>query len=395
MQKKRKLIIGIVVVVLLIGIVAGLYFSKSFLFEGKRKFDVDNVLLKLTVRQGEFVSKSLKITNTDSKNADFEISKQGLDFISVSDREFSLEPGEIKTLELDFDIKNKDAGVYLGEVLVSSCKTVLNIPVILEIETREVLFDSNINVPPEYSSVYPGEKAIIETQIFNLENMDLKTVGVNYFVRDFKGNTIFSAQENIAVETHPLTTKIIPIPKDAETGNYVFVAVVEYSDSVGTSSYFFKIAKKTFKMDDAFFMWIVIFLLFGLIFFIIYYVRQRDKMFLELQRQYRTGMSREVKRQKAVRMRIKKIKSPRKRRVELRIFSKKRKKRLRAIKKIHRARVKVIRKLKKQKKKSQALGKLAQWKRQGYNVNEFLIKTGQKQSLKGQAAKLKKQGYGI
>ncbi len=392
MEKKRKLVMAVFVAILLVVIMAELCFVKSSSSDGERKFDVDNVLLKLAVKQGESVSKTLRVTNIDSERADFEVNKENLDFISISGGEFSLEPGGARILELDFDIENKSAGVYLGRILVSNGEP-LTIPVILEIETKEVLFDSNINVPPEYSSVYPGEKAIIEVQIFNLENIGLKTVKINYFVRDFKGNTIFLEQGDETIDK-PSITKIIPIPKNVETGDYAFIIIIEYSDSVATSTYFFKIADKTFEMDDNFFMWIVIFLLFGLIFFIIYYVRQRDKMFLELERQYRTGMRKEVKRQKVEKVKIIKLK-PAKRKVALRIFQKKKKKRLKAIRKIYKVRVKVLRKLKKKKKKSQALDKLAQWKRQGYNVNEFLIKTGQKQDLKGQAAKLKKQGYGV
>jgi len=392
MREKKRLIIGIVMVVLLVVVMVGLCSTKSALFKEERKFNVDNVLLKFTVGQGESIFKTLKITNTGSERERFEVDKENLDFIFVSESEFSLEPGEVRTLELDFNIENKSAGVYLGRILISNGGG-LAIPVILEIETKEVLFDSNINVPPEYSSVYPGEKAIIELQIFNLENLGLKTVKINYFVRDFKGNTIFLEQGEETIDK-PSITKIIPIPKNVETGDYAFIIVVEYGDSVATSSYFFKIADKTFEMEDNFFMWIVIFLLFGLIFFIIYYVRQRDKMFLELERQYRTGVKKEVKKQKVERIKIIKLK-PVKRKVALKVFHKKRKKRLKAIKRIYKTRVKVIRKLKKQKKKKQALGKLAQWKRQGYNVDEFLIKTGQKKSLKGQAKKLKKQGYKV
>lgn len=381
--------------ILLIMVMAGLFSAKSFESNEKRKFDVDNVLLKLTVKQGESISKTLKITNIDSERADFKVNKEDLDFISISEGEFSLESGGVKTLGLDFDIENKSVGVYLGRILVSNGEA-LTIPVILGIETKEVLFDSNLNVPPEYSSVYPGEKAIIENQIFNLDKLGLKTVEVTYLVKDFKGKAIFSEQENIAVpDSGFLDTKIISIPEDAEIGDYVFVTILKYGDSIGTSSYFFKVVNKTFEIDDSFFMWIVIFLLFGLIFFIIYYVRQRDKMFLELERQYRAGLKEEVSKQEKEKRKIIKLK-PVKRKVALKKFRKKRKKRLKVIKKIYKARVRILRKLKKAKKKNEMQRKLAQWKKEGYNVNEFLIKTGQKKgSVKSRVEKLKEKGYKI
>lgn len=69
---------------------------------------------------------------------------------------------------------------------------------------------------------------------------------------------------------------------------------------------------------------------------------------------------------------------------------KKKKKRMKVIKIIYKERVKSFKKLKKQKKKSEMEEKLAQWKKQGYNINEFLVKTrGKKQGLNDIGGKLK------
>lgn len=373
------------------------FFSSVSASSSSKGFEVDNVLVKLMVKQGEPVSKTIKITNTDTMQRDFKLTGN-MKFFSVSEQEFSLERGESKSLEIDFEPENQP-GVYVGSILFSSLKGEFKIPIILEIETKEVLFDSSINIPLEYKEVYPGGSLAVENKIFNLENIGLKSIDVTYSVKDFNDNTIFSEKENIAVENQILTTKIISIPEKVKTEDYVLYVVVEYANSVGTSSYFFKIIEKPggilgkIKLFES---WIFVIVLFVIVIFFIIFTKQRDKLFLELEKQHKTGLKQEIDRIDREKGKISGLKAA-KRKIELKKLMKKKKKRLKVIRKIYKERVKTFRKLKKQKKKSEMEEKLGQWKKQGYNVNEFLIKTGgKKQKLKdrgGEIKNYKKQGY--
>lgn len=371
-------------------------FDGVFASPATKGFEVDNVLLKLIIKQGEPISKTIKITNTDSVRKEF-IVAENLDFLSVSEREFSLEPSEAKTLEIGFETEEKP-GVYVGNILIYSGKEEYKIPIILEIETKEALFDSSINILLEYGEIYPGGKLAVENKVFNLENIGLKTVNVNYAAKDFDGRTIFSEEENIAVENQVLTTKLISIPESAKIGDYVLFVEIEYLGSVGTSSHFFKIVEKqeqilgSFKFFDS---WIFIVILFAVIMFFIFFTKQRDRLFLELEKQHRKELRKEIEKLEKEKEKIRKLK-PEKRKRKLREFEKKKRKRLRAVKIIYKTRVKVLEKLKKEKRKNEMQRKLAQWKRQGININEFLIKTGKKKEKLGdRIKKMKKEGYKV
>ncbi len=371
-------------------------FSSVFANPPSRGFEVDNVLLKLMVNRGESVSKTIKITNTDSIHRDFKVTGN-MDFFSVSEQEFSINVGESKSLEINFEAENQP-GVYAGSIAILSGKEEFKMPVILEVETKEVLFDSSINIPPEYGEVYPGGSLTVENKIFNLENIGLKSIDITYSVKDFNDNTIFSEKENIAVENQVLTTKMISIPENVKTGDYVLYVVVEYANSVGTSSYFFKIIEKEEELGSIKFFdsWIFIIVLLAVVIFFVVFTRQRDNLFLELEKQHKTRMREEIERINREKIKISRLKDE-KRKKELKELMKKKKKRMKVIKKIYKERVKTFKKLKKQKKKSEMEEKLAQWKKQGYNINEFLIKTGRKkQNLKdigGEIKSYKKQGY--
>ncbi len=392
MKKVSKilLVFGIVIgVIILI-----LYFSSN-LFEADKNFETDSVLLKLNTGQDQIFSKSLKIKNLDEIQRDFEIRIQDLDFVSVYEKEFNLISGEEKIVNLNFNIFGQSPRVYLGVLSVVSGKEVLEIPIILEIESESILFDSNLNVPLEYSKVYPGGELVIENKLFNLENIGLSSVSVDYLLKDFKGKTIFSEEQRISFETQHLNRKIISIPSDLDIGNYVFIAKIKHGESVGTSVYFFKITDKKYEfVGNISYAWIAFVLLLIVIVFILYNVRQRDKFLLELGRQHKEQLRRESERLRSKSGGLLRLK-PSKRKEKLKEFRREKKLRVRAIQGIYKERVKTVKKLKKQKKSNQIKNKISSWKKQGYNVNEFSIKRAKPKSLKKTAKDFKKEGYGM
>jgi len=345
--------------------------SFAFAFES-RDFEVDGTLLKMVVRGGEVVNKNLKVTSYSG--GVFTVDKNGLDFVSVNNS-FSLGSGGEKVLELEFSSDGMEPGIYFGEVLISSGK-VVSIPIIFEVESDEVFFDSSINVPLEYNKIYVGGNVVVENRIFNLENIGLRNVEVHYFISDFKGDNLFSEDENLAVGTQVVNTKVVPISKNIVPGDYLFGVILKYGDSVGTSSYFFRVSENevaSAKNDESYFLWVVIFLLIGLVFFIIYYLKQRDKIFLELNKQYK----KEIARQKSGKIKPKELK-----------------KRLVVVKKIYKERVRVVKKLKKQKRVDKVKNKLEQWKKEGYNVNEFVAShESPKENLGKRVKRFRGQGY--
>ena len=257
----------------------------SFVFANS--FETDKVFLKLTMNEGEVALRGLKVVAV--KAGDFDVQVRGIDFASVENGSFSLEEGEERSFDVGFDAVGKEPGVYVGRVIISEGNREKVVPVIVEVETDEVLFDGIIEVPLEYTKVFPGETAIFENKIFNLENLGVSNVRVSFSVDDFFGNNLFLEHENIVVDTQFVNTKSILLSQDILPGDYLFSIKMEFGDSIGTSTYFFRILEKEAERPDynLVVMGIVVVLLIALVFFIIYYISRRDKVILGLQRQYR------------------------------------------------------------------------------------------------------------
>ncbi len=366
MQKNKVIIFSVFII------------SLIFLTSLISAFEVDNVLIKLSIKQQDSISKTLKITNTQSEKQDFEISSD-LKLLSVKEEGFSLDAGESKTVELIFTSYDREqgeveGGVYLGGLLISSNLQSKEIPIILEIETKKVLFDINLNVPPEYSNIYPGEKAIIEVKILNIENIGLKTIEMSYFVKDFQDNIIFSEQENLAVKTQVSTTKIISVPKDTRAGNYVFVAAAKYNNSIGTSSYLFTITKMSLStLMEKNLIYVItgfVFITFIIIILFIFFTIQKDKIFLQLEKQHKKDLKKRIEDlEKRKSISISRVKKKKEKKAIEKGFETIKKQKIKTIKKIQKKRVKKLKQLRKTKKKSEIQKQINKWNKQGYDTS--------------------------
>ena len=384
----KKYGVFILIVILLVGVVGYFYFDVSFL--GKKKsFDINNALLKVVVIEGKNTSKLLEVISY--KDNEFGILSD-LDFVQISEMQFSLKEGEEKEIEVLFNSEGLDPGVYFGELVLSNGE-VFRIPVIMEVESEDILFDGNINVPLEYVNVYSGENMVIENKLFNLENIGIENIEVTYLVKSLSGKVIFYDEENIAVGSQLLNTKVITIPEDAEIGSYVFSSVIKYKNSVGTSSYLFEVKEKVFyNFEGNLPMFSVVIFLIGLIFFIIYYTKKRDDVLLELQRDYRREVNKNFD---AVTIREGGLKvTGEDKSAALKKIRAKHREKIKAIRKIYRARLKVVKGLRKAKKESEISRKLNKWKKQGYNVKEFSV-DDEKKNLNRSVKKYKREGYNL
>ena len=211
-------------------------------------FEVDQMLVKVLVKKGEAYSTSLKVMNIGKDDTRFNITVSGVeDMVSISADSFSLKPGQTKLLKLDFDsvLSGKDIiyepGVYVGKISVSSSSGIKDIPMIMEIESKDVLFDINIVSTPTNKEILRGTQAVIELRLFNLKDRESNSVVIKTFVKDINGNIIMTETESSVVESQTSFVKTLSVPENIKPGDYVFITEVVYGDSVGTSSYLFNV----------------------------------------------------------------------------------------------------------------------------------------------------------
>lgn len=223
------------------------YLSKKAGFH-EPDFDIDQILLKVLVRSGEFIEKQLRVMYTGSEGSSIKIEVSGLEgIIKAEPSSFAIKPGQTKVISLNFSSFipeqkiEQQPGVYVGKLIAVSEKASKEIPVVIEIETKNVLFDINLNPVAIEKRVKQGADTTIEVRLFNLQSIESANVDVDYFVKDMNGNTIQTESETVVVKTQASFFKTISVPKNLKPGPYVFAALAGFGNSVGTASYLFEV----------------------------------------------------------------------------------------------------------------------------------------------------------
>ena len=205
MVKKKYFAIGLIILfIILIGGIAYYFFNAGTYLGieyGKVGFEVDTLFLKIAVSENTTAISHIRITNLDKHDESCDINIKNIgDLIDLKETSFVLAPEQEKIIEVVFNTQNKQPGVYLGEIEITSpCKT-QKIPIILEIQSKTVIFDANVNLYPQGKDVIPGQKLNANIKIFDLANFELSNVKVIYFIKSFDGRTIISETEEVAID---------------------------------------------------------------------------------------------------------------------------------------------------------------------------------------------------
>lgn len=397
-MKYVKILIIAIIIIITIGLIFGgfYYFYEKPL---KESFSVDTIFLKIAMENGKSSFSNIKIKNLDI-DQEYSIKINNLDnFASVESSKLYLNNNEEKNLKLIFnDLENK-TGVYLGELSISNSREIKKIPIIIEVQSKDVLFDSNVNLFPQARDIVPGESLNAEIKIYDLANIGKSSVKTEYFIKGFNGDVIRSESEDIVVNGNYAYSKNFDIPKNIKKGDYLFVTIISYRDSVGTSSVFFKVGDGGNVESSNSIFWIVI--IFGILFFVFlglfaYSLFYRDRVMEELQNQYKREIARQ---EELVRCQERKNKSKLKDSREIKTFrielEKAKKERLKLLKEIQKKRIIEYRQIRKKGDEKNLKNQLNKWKSKGYNteVLEHKYKLPDANSIKKKILEWKKKGY--
>ncbi len=227
----------------------------------EEKFELNKDLLKVSTKVGETFKTSFKIENLEENDLNLNLSTNMEEKIIFSENDFTINPKETKEIEITFySTPDSSPDVYSGKIFIASENQIKEIDIILEIESKQILFDIDLDVPAKFKELFPGEEILAHLTLFNLGDVGKVDAGITFLVKNFEGETISSQEETVAVETQASLSRKIVLPKDLEAGRYAIVAKVIYGDSVGTSSDVFHIISKEKKKDIT----IVYFIIFGI-----------------------------------------------------------------------------------------------------------------------------------
>ncbi len=405
--KKYLIILLFVIILIFLGyFIYSSYFSEDnssyFSKDKESSFETDVLFLKVGIIENSSSANSVNIKSNSFNH--FLIRLNQLEGIAnLSESEFNLEANQEHSFKINFNPMGKKPGVYLGELIISTDFEIKKIPIILEIQSEDVLFDSNVNLFLSKEGVISLKDLDTEISIFDLSNIGRSSVNVDYFIKDFDGKTILMESEDLVVESRLDYTKRFDIQEDIELGSYVLGVLVTYHDSVGVSSVLFRVneAKALELASLGGFgnnFWII--LVFGLFFFMflvlfVYSLSSREKLLKELQSQYK----RELKKQSEIIKKQEKRNYPRFNSNEREIYKKELKKiknqRVKELKNIHKKRIKEAERIRKSKDINKLKRQLSLWESKGYDISvlEKRYRIPNVKDIKKQVEAWKSKGY--
>jgi len=364
---------------------------------------LDSVILKISLKQGDTISKS--ITASSVNGGEFSVQVEGLEGVSPEEELFVLSPGDVHTFDVVFNSTDLVPGIYAGRIKLTDVVGDFKIlPVVFEVESKDVFFDINLDVPPQYSSVSPGGKIVAQLRIFDLTGLNKETalgpseIELEYIIKGLDGSLLNVENEKVVVDGQARVSKTIIIPKEAVPGDYLFIATAKYRSSLGTSSYLFSISDSNTEglsfagLDFRFISVLIVIVLFflGIILLFVYLIHERDNLFLELKKYNSVELARQ-RELLLTQVQVVKGKRPTKE------IKKEVQEKVTKLKKTQEKRVKKFKDLKRKGKTNDMSKMLSKWKKQGYNtmVLSSKLKGVGTSDMKKQMSKWKKQGYGI
>jgi hypothetical protein len=245
----------------------------------RNKFEIDKEKIKISLKQGETSYEEFIIKNTGSSTFSFEISAFEIgEFIKISEEEFSLKPNEEKIIGLDFIAReNSIPDLYIGKLIIKGGNLEKEIPIIIEIESKESLFDVKMEILRQFRYVNPGEEAIAQIEIYNLGDIDRVDVVMEYLIKDEStGEILIHEQDTIAVETQTILIKNLYIPEDTKEGPYIFYARANYEGKVASASAGFEVGERPLPFGRTMFiLTITIIILIGVVIYLIFIRKKR------------------------------------------------------------------------------------------------------------------------
>ncbi|MEK6830913.1 MAG: hypothetical protein AABX77_02695 [Nanoarchaeota archaeon] len=363
----KKIGIVAVLIVVLIILSTAVFYKKLY----ENRIEVDVLSLKSSIIQGEEYISDIKINNklSEMKEVSFNVAGDLKD-LAKFEKKIKLRPKEEKNYKIIF--KPSDTGVFIGKLIISYDDNTINIPIILEVQSKSVWFDSNINLFPLGSNYLPGDKITSEVKIFDLADIGVDAVQASYYIKDFDGNTVVSDKENLVIDDKFEYSKSLNLPSDINLGSYVLINIINYKVSVGTSSVVFNIVNQKKKNLDEAILWVFVFFGFlvvlSLVFFA-YFLFYRDKLLKELHGQYKKELERE---KEIIRLRkvrdYKNLKSSLEKKIYKKEAKKVEKERTERIKEIYKKRLKRYKEIKKKGDNEILKKQLRKWKVQGYDT---------------------------
>ena len=211
------------------------------------EFSIKNKLNK-PVSLNIGIVKSVKIENQLTGFAVAEQKNYTLEnpelYFKLSQNKVSLQPLEEKVIKLTITAReNLQPGTYVNHILIKGEGIEKYISLIVEVETKEVIFDASLEIPLAFQRVRAGSELVINPTIFNLADLAEAQVEVTYLILNPNGERVLELNENIFLTDQISFSKSLKLPSNLEPGRYIVSMHIKYKDSFGGASRTFEVIK--------------------------------------------------------------------------------------------------------------------------------------------------------
>ena len=363
-----------------------LFLILCFNLASAQDIKLNKLFVKVSVSQGDYVTNTIEVMSESGGNIDFSV--LNLDGVSLENNRLYLNSGETRKINIVFDSENLNNGIYTGVLKIENSGESLSLPIIFEVESKDPFFDFSLDIPIQSKEITPGEKVLAQIKIFDLvrggtsEGLGPTKLNIEYLIYSLEGDVVTSQTEEIILNGEVRVDRAILLPKEIPKGDYLLAVIVKSFDLESISSDLFSVVEKEEKtnisekpldLNFVLLLLVILLLFFGMFMFLVYFIRDRDRLFLDLKR-YNSQESIAQDKFLNDQAKVAKIKATSKKQVER--IDKEIEKKKENLKKKQEKRIEELTKLKGEGKNEKMKKKLKEWKSKGYDTSALEYKLG-------------------
>ncbi len=242
-------------------------------------FSLDKESINVKLKQGETKRTTLRIKNDGTATIGLNVDLSDLgnflvftEIVSTSTVKVTLQPQEEAILQLVLQADDEIApGSYLKKIKIRSASKELEILVLIDVTSKEALFDVDVVIPQNYRELEPGDILTAQIIIFNIRPTARVDVDVQFELKHIDGSLLLASNKFVAVETTTSFIETFQIPRDAKKGNYILNVKTIYEDKTASASELFRVIEKSYLGFSKDFLTIFLFSLGALVLVVMFF----------------------------------------------------------------------------------------------------------------------------